>query len=372
MDDACKHPGPSGILTRVPHKWDPECPEPRDLVWPVRADPKGIAGPTKAQAAGARWRQTSWGFHVPAGTPTDVPEQRILEQSMRLPAGGVVTGWAACRLHRVGLLDGLETDGTTELPVPLALGVKGRIRGDARVLRLHEPLAKSDRTRRYGIPCAAIERAAFDAMRLAPDVREATVVADMVAAAAKSSPSRMQEYVDTHPGFRAVGVARSALALADEHSRSPNETRLRLVWVLDAALPTPCANCEIFDRQGTLLGVADLLDPVAGMVAEFDGADHLGKRRHTRDIGKDDAFRRVGLEVARVTGTDLRDRALVVDRLLTTRQRAHFEAELDRRWVATPCGFSAERKLREREAMRELHEFWESQPLPDIEEIKRL
>jgi len=356
----------------MPHKWDPECPEPSGLVRPVRVDRKGKAGPTKAQVAGSRWRQTSWGFHVPAGTPTDVPEQRILEQSVRLPAGGVVTGWAACRLHGVGLLDGLDTDGVTQLPVPLAIGVSGRVRGDSRVRLVHEPLAEDDRTKRYGIPCAVIERAAFDAMRLAPDVREATVVADMVAAAAKSSLARMQKYVDAHPGFRNIAQARSALALADEHSRSPNETRLRNVWVLDAGLPRPWANCWIYDRNGRLLGVADLLDPVAGLVAEFDGADHLGKRRHTRDIGKDDAFRRVGLEIARFTGTDLHDRSLVVDRLLATRERARFEAEPDRRWVAKPSSFSAENKLREREVMRELHEFWESQPLPDIEAIKRL
>ncbi len=356
----------------MPHKWDPECPEPRGLVSPVRVDPAGVTGPTKAQAAGPLWRRTSWGLHVRSATPTDVPEQRILEQSMRLPTGGVVTGWAGCRLHRVGLLDGLATDGATQLPVPLAVGVSGRIRGDTRIVRLHEALAGADRTGRYGIPCAVIERAAFDAMRLAPDVREATVVVDMVAAAAKSSPERMQAYVDSHPGFRRIRIARAALELADEHSRSPNETRLRLVWVLDAGLPEPWANCPIHDRNGHLLGVADLLDPVAGMVAEFDGADHLGRRRHTRDIGKDDAFRRVGLEVARVTGTDLPDSGLVVDRLLATRQRALFEPEVDRRWIARTCGFSAEGRLQEREAMRELHEFWENRPPPDIEEIRRL
>jgi hypothetical protein len=151
----------------MPHKWEPVCPEPLGLVRPVRVDPTGVTGPTKAQAAGDDWRQTSWGFHVPADTRSDLPEQRILEQSVRLPAGGVVTGWAASRLHRAGLLDGLAPDGVTRLPVPLALGVSGRIRGDSRIVRLHEPLAASDRTLRYGIPCAVIERAVFDGMRLA-------------------------------------------------------------------------------------------------------------------------------------------------------------------------------------------------------------
>ena len=140
----------------------------------------------------------------PVGTPTDVPEQRVLEQSMRLPDGGAVTGWAA--------------------------------------------------TSRYRIPCTRIERAAFDAMRLADDEREAAVVPAMVAAAKKSSLVRMRRYVDDHPRFR--------------------------------------------------------------------------------DVRKEDAFRRVGIEVVHVTGTDLLDRTLVVDRILAGRQRALFEPHGDRRWIA--------------------------------------
>lgn len=354
------------------HKWDVECPEPTNLVKPVRRDPTGKSGPTRGQAAGPHWRQTSQGFYVPVGTPTDLPEQRILEQSVRLPPGGVVTGWAGCRLHRVGLVDGLGPDGVSELPVPLALGRRGRVRGDARIRRLYDPLNAADRTARYGIACATIERAAFDAMRIAPDVREAVVVADMVTAAAKSSLVRITGYAELHPGWRGIRQVRAALALASEHSRSPNETRLRLVWVIDAALPEPWVNCDIRDRNGKFLGIADLLDPEAGLVVEFDGADHRSRARQNRDVNKEDAFRRAGLEVARVTGTNLRDPALVADRLRAARDRAYFRPEQDRRWVAQPNNFSAERRLREKEDMRKLHEFWERQPLPDIEEVKRL
>lgn len=356
----------------MPHKWDPVCPEPRRLVRPVRVDPTGASGPTRGQAAGPGWRRTSHGFHVPSDTPRGLPEQRILEQSVRLPAGGAVTGWAGCRLHRVGLLDGLAPDGVTQLPVPLALGTTGRIRGDEQIVRLYEALAREDVTSRYGIRCVVVERAAFDAMRLAEDEREATVVADMVAAAMRSSLVRMRAYVDSHPGCRDISRARRALELASEHSRSPSETRLRLTWVLDAGLPEPWANCEILDLSGRLLGVADLLDPVAGLVAEFDGADHRGRRRHTRDVDRDEAFRRVGLEVVRITGTHLPQRPLVVDRLLAGRQRALCEPPGERRWVARPNTLDVEQHLRARAALRELHEHWERQPLPDIDEIRRL
>lgn len=356
----------------MPHKWDPVCPEPRHLVRPVRIDPAGVRGPTRGQAQGPNWRASSHGWYVPAHTPSEVPEQRILEQSVRLPAGGAVTGWAACRLHRAGLLDGLEPDGRTQIPVALALPPECRLRKDERVVLLREPMAASDLTRRYGIPCTVIERAAFDAMRLADDEREATVVPSMVAAARLTSLLRMRRYVEDHPRFRRVGQARRALELAAEHFRSPNEVRVNLVWRLDAGLPAPWSNAEVYDRSGRLLGIADLLDHEAGLVVEYDGEDHRGRARHTRDVRKDDAFRRVGIEVVRVTGTDLLDRPLVVDRMLAGRRRALFEAPEQRRWWARQPRDRVEQHLLERAAVRELNQLVESQPLPDIEELRRM
>ena len=161
---------------------------------------------------------------------------------------------------------------------------------------------------RRGIPCVTVERAAFDAMRTALDLREAVVAMDMVAAAELTSVLRMRHYVQGRSGWAGVGQVRAALDLASEHSRSPNETRLRLVWVLDAGLPIPEVNRPVLDRGGRLLGVADLLDVAAGVVGEYDGADHRAARRHTRDVAKEDALREHGLEVFRVTALDLPDR----------------------------------------------------------------
>src|SRR5690349_24568633 len=107
------------------HKWDMVCATPKKLIAPVRIDPKGVAGPTTGAARGPAWRRSSHGLYVPAATPTDVPEQRILEQAARLPGFGAVTGWAACRLLRANFFDGLAPDGSTPVPVPLALGRRG-------------------------------------------------------------------------------------------------------------------------------------------------------------------------------------------------------------------------------------------------------
>ena len=77
---------------------------------------------------------------------------------------------------------------------------------------------------------------------------------DMMAAAELVSVAQMRAYVAQRPAWAGVGQVRRALPLASEHSRSPNETRLRLLWV-DAGLPTPLVN-QVYDRDGRLLGIA--------------------------------------------------------------------------------------------------------------------
>jgi hypothetical protein len=255
---------------------------------------------------------------------------------MRLAAGGAVTGWASCRLHGAAFFDGLAHGGRTELPVPLSCGPLHLIRrlgGDElrRDILLDEEIELVQ-----GVPCTVDDRATFDCLRFARDVREAVVAMDMMAAAGRSSPSRMQPYVDRHPAWTGVQQARDALVLADEHSRSPQETRLRLVWVLDAGRPRPLANRPLFDLQGRLLGYPDLIDPQAGVVGEYDGEDHRGALRHSSDVDREAGFRDQGLEVVRVTGPDMRDPLRVTDRIHSSYRRARWLPPHRRTWTLTP------------------------------------
>ena len=103
--------------------------------------------------------------------------------------------------------------------------------------------------------------------------------------------------------------------------------------MLDAGLPIPEVNRPVLDRGGRLLGVADLLDVAAGVVGEYDGADHRAARRHTRDVAKGDALREHGLEVFRVTALDLPRTDLVVSRMRRSRSRARFLSEDARSWT---------------------------------------
>jgi hypothetical protein len=324
-------------MARDSHRWQPRCRPPDDLVAPVPVDPGGRVGPTPAEARGPHWRRTTPGLFVPSWVRDDVPEQRILEQAARLPvADSGVTAWAACRMHGAAFFDGLSHGGRARMPVPLALGAKAQLRPwpGSRLLRAR--LTWEEVQVVAGVSCTVPRRALFDAMRTASTLDEAVVAMDMMAAAEIVSITQMREYAGTHPAWTGVPQVRKALDLADEASRSPAETRMRLIWVRDAQLPPPLVNQPIWTRHGQLLGIADLLDPLSGTVGEFDGADHREAARHTRDVAREQAMREVGLEYFTVTGNDLSHPHRVVARMHGARARAQWLADDVREWTTVP------------------------------------
>ena len=323
-------------MTQTWHKWDPICPAPKGLVRPVPLDPAGVAGPTRGQARGRGWRRTTQGLYVPSDVDAAVVEQRILEMSMLLPELGGATGWAGCRADGATFFDGLMTDGQTELPVPLCIGPLGKRREPKDAVYSRERLLPGELVTRHGIQCVNRFRSLFDEMRYAVSVRESVVAMDMMAAAERISLRQMWGYVDEHPGWTGVPQARAALELASEHSRSPNETRMRMIWRLDAGLPPPLVNRPVFDLNGRLLGYPDLLDPVAGLVGEYDGAEHRKARRHSKDVAREERMRAVGLEYFKITGPDLPDVPLVVARMTSTRSRAKWLSPERRAWTLQP------------------------------------
>ncbi len=318
------------------HRWDP-FQSPRRVVHPVRRDPTGRNGPTPGAVRGPGWRRTSAGLYVPAGTDRSIPEQRVAEEAATLPPDGWVTGWAALRMHGAAFFDGRAPDGRTELPVLLGvpLGCHLRPRPGVGHVRSQVPTTVVIR----GVRCAGVRRALFDAMRLEGGLRGAVVSLDMAAAARLTSVARMRSYLESRPSWRGVPgvpVVRRALLLADDDSASPPESRLRLVWLLDARLPRPLVNQPVFTLGGELLGYPDLLDVEAGLVIEYDGDDHRSAPRHSHDVDREAGFREHGLEVTRVTGHDLRRTAPLVHRLHTARSRAPFQASSRRTWTLVP------------------------------------
>ncbi len=316
-------------------EWSARCVRPLDLVAPARIDPTGQNGPTKRQAAGPRFRQTSAGLYVPSSVDPGDVDQRIFEQAHRIRSYGAITGWAALRWRGAAYFDGTERGGTMTLPVPLVVG-KARLAADSRVVISEAQIAPSERTWTGRIWCATTQRALFDAMRHARNVRSAVVCMDMAAAAWLISVGLMSRYVERRPAWTGVPLVREALALASNSSRSPRESRLRLIWVLDAGLVPPLCNVPVFSLDGTLLGYPDLFDPVAGMIGEYDGSDHKSSDRHRRDVEREARYRDHGLEYFTVVGGDMLHRTKVVDRIHRTRGRALFAPPESRLWTLEP------------------------------------
>jgi hypothetical protein len=130
---------------------------------------------------------------------------------------------------------------------------------------------------------------------------------------------------------------------------------MRLVWEIDARLPRPLVNQEIFDRRGRFVAMVDLLDPVAGVVGEYDGSAHRQTGRRGRDIGREEKLRRLGLEYFDAVAPDLRARRELADRMRSTRGRARFEPPGERAWtIEPPPGWPREQSLDERLFLLEL------------------
>jgi hypothetical protein len=324
-------------MARALHKWDPICRPPDGLDRPVRIDPSGVNGPTPGQARGAKWRQTSNGLYVPTSVDPAIPEQRILEKSMLLPAGGAVTGWASRRWQGGNFFDGLENDGRTPRPVPLAAGVGQSRRKRDGVIWTQDRLDPSEWVVLRGVPIAVPERALFDEVCRADGLMSAVQAHDMAFAAQLTSLAAMSSYVEEHPGWDGVPLARAALELADEGSLSPLESRVRVIWVVTAGRPRPLVNRPVFDaRTGRHLGTPDLLDPVARVIGEVDGGEHAGAARRSHDAARDGVFRDYGLETFRVTSADEHRPGEIVRRIEDGYRRAARLPAGERAWTLEP------------------------------------
>lgn len=260
--------------------------------------PRGL---TKSQATRSAWRRTGRGLYVPASVDRSEPAQRIVEAVTALP-GGVLTGWAVLHLAGVPYVDGRDRR-LRPLPVQVIVPDKARARPGVRLSR--ERMTCGVR-RLCGLPCASPMRATVDAMREPGDFREAVVVLDQVLRHGLVDRAELVRFARTLSRWRGLDAVRRALPLAESRSASPGETRLRLIWELDAGLPRPLCNRPLFSEdRSRFLGIPDLLDPSAGVVGEYDGSPHRDRATHRRDAQRDAAFKGVGLETFAAVGADV-------------------------------------------------------------------
>lgn len=313
------------------HRWHPCVARPGDLVAPIRIDPTGRGGPTRHQAAGPKWRQTSPGLYVPIDAPGHV-HQRILEQGSRIKVYGAVTAWAALRWRGGRFFEGSTLEGAGPVPVPLVTGGRD-LRPDPRVHVSKAQLAPEEREQVGGVWTAVATRALFDELRRHGDPRQAVVDVEMAIAARLVDIDEFRIYLEGRNAWTGIGLAREAAKVAGLGCRSPQEVRMALVWMWDAGLPRPLCNVPIFDLKDRLIAIVDLLDVAAGCVGEYQGADHKDGERHRADVAREQALRDHGLECFEVVGGDMQDRDLTVKRMINARERSRFEPRARRTWT---------------------------------------
>lgn len=319
----------SAMARRTTHMQPPAVDRRRPgLVWPVAIDPAGVHGPTPAQARGRTWWSPTRGLYLPAGLdPVLATDQRIVTAAALLPPGGAVTGWAALRWRGARYLDE---------PVPVTLAVSGgRIRSRAGIRVTEEQHLLRGAGDVDGLTVSSAAAATAYEVSHASSLAEAVALIDRVAAADLASLAELAEYSDAVlAGARWVSRLRTALEYADENCWSPTETTMRLVW-RDLGITNVVCNRPVFDRAGSFVGTPDLLDLDSGLLGEYDGALHLAGRQRAKDIRREGAFRRTGLEYVEMVAADLADTSDFRRRTLEARARALATAG-QRGWTIEP------------------------------------
>lgn len=306
----------------------------RGLVTPVRVDPTGVAGPTPKQARGPRWTRTSCGLYVPGDTDRTSPEQRIVEASAVLPPHAAITGWAALRWMGARWFDGtVAGDPAALVDVVLATGGTGNVRAQPGIRPSEERLPRDHVLVVDGIPVTSPAFAVLFEMRYADRLWSAVRAMDLAAQGDVASIAEVLDLAGRLNGWTGIPQAREALPLADENVWSPQEVWLRELWTADCGFPRPLCNQPVFDLEGNHIATPDLLDPIAGVAGEYDGALHLSGDRRARDLRREAALRAVGLEFFAVVAADRRDRAAVTARMREARSRAALLPEDRRQWT---------------------------------------
>jgi hypothetical protein len=268
--------------------------------------------------------------------PADVEPtvlQRVVEAGVLVPRYGAVTGWGALAWLGGRWSTGLRSDGVTPRPVPVAAS-RHRIRPQAGIALCEERFDPKESSIVDGIWVTSAVRSVCFEMRHAPGVEAAVEVLDMAAYDDLVTLDEVGAWMAAHPSWTGIGQGRDAVPLGEENAWSPMEVFARIVWEVDAARPRPLANCPIFDRAGRHVATPDLVDPVAGVVAEYDGRLHLESSRRREDRDREERYATHGLECVVVMQGDLRDRGHVAHRLRAAYARAA-RHPAERSWTTT-------------------------------------
>ncbi|MGI3786444.1 MAG: hypothetical protein ACRYG2_37350, partial [Janthinobacterium lividum] len=294
-----------------------------------------------------RWERTSRGLYLPAGR-SRTAAQRILAAAALVPSSGMIGGWAAAYVHGVDELDGLDRN-RRERPVDVLLP-PGLHRLHVPGIRYHRVrLRRGEAALVHDLMVTSLLRTAVDLACWSRSLSAATVCLDLVLEAGLSA---VELSAAVPAGRRGAVQARSAIALARRGSRSPGETRLRLLYGEEFPEADVLLNPTLLDAGGRFVAMPDLFDEEAGLALEYDGASwdsdrtegHRDPRQHREDNVREEAVERLGVIVVRADAADLGlHRRETAYRLRRARADGLGRDRGRDRWVVRPGPSTAER-----------------------------
>jgi hypothetical protein len=212
---------------------------------------------------------------------------------LRSDRKGVVAGVAASALHGASWVD-------DDIPVEL---IWNNTRPPSGIIARAEHLEPGEITTRQCIAVTTVARTAYDLGRHLPR-GEALTRLDALKRATAFLDNEVAELARQHKGARGTRQLLELLPLVDLGAASPQETRLRMLF-LDAGFPRPATQIAVYAGRRTPLRTLDMGWEEFMVAAEYDGEQHRTNRtQYVKDQRLMPKVARLGWAVIRVLKED--------------------------------------------------------------------
>lgn len=258
---------------------------------PVTIDDAAAAGVSWKRLQSRRWRKLAPGVYVNSRRQLS-PLLDLVATARRLPSEAVFSGCTAGWLHGLDLAPCSPID----ITVPAGHAVARRAG-----VRLHKRRLDQDEiVIRHDLRTTSAVRTIFDLGSQSNRV-DAVAALDMALNAGLTVADELTEIADLFRGRKGIARFRRAADLADA-AESPMETRVRLI-LLDAGLPRPISQANLFDGKGRFIARTDLYYPSHRLCIEYDGGQH--RDTLAEDNRRQNLLVDAGYSVLRFTAADV-------------------------------------------------------------------
>ena len=258
---------------------------------PFRREEAAAVGLTRSQLGGKAWLRLYPNVFVAASLPM-TPELWLEAVRLAVTDGMIAFGPTAAWLH--GVLHPRPGQ-RPDLHLASPRGAVHLRRPDVVAARL--ALDEQDVTIVDGVRVTSPARTCYDLARTGSTV-DGVVGVDAFMSAGLVSADRMWRFCAERRRWPGIDRLRGAVLLGSDRVRSPAESRLRMLLVLNG-LPEPLVNAPLHDAHGNLLGIPDLLylEPLLGI--EYDGSYHGAGEVRQADLIRENRLVTHGLPLLR-------------------------------------------------------------------------